>query len=166
MTDSPADRRFSRRTLVAGLGTGLVVLAAGPALAHRYRHGTLSVEHPTVTPTRGAATVNAGFMMLVNRGRSGDRLVSASSPNAARIELHTHERVDGMMRMRPVAGGIALPAGRTVTLAPGGLHLMIFEPTAPLQAGGRFPLTLVFERAGPLAIEAEIVAPAPGGHRH
>ena len=76
-----------------------------------------------------------------------DRLVGTETPAAARAELHTMTMDGTVVRMRPVEGGIALPAGQPVALAPGGLHIMLMDLKAPLQAGQSFPLTLRFEHA-------------------
>jgi hypothetical protein len=68
--------------------------------------------------------VTAGYFSI-RSDRSSERVISASSPSANTVELHTHTMVDGVMKMREV-DGIDLPQGETVTLEPGGLHLMMF----------------------------------------
>src|SRR5690606_35945517 len=105
-------------------------------------------EHPWTRATPGAATVGAGFLTLVNRGGEDDRLTGARTPIAERVEIHTHRVEDGVMRMRPVEGGVALPAGGTVTFEPGGLHLMMIGLDRKLVAGESVPLTLDFAEAG------------------
>ena len=100
---------------------------------------------------------------------AADRLVSASSPAARTTELHTHIREGDVMRMRGVPG-IEVPAGQAVTLQPGGLHLMLIGLTQPLNRGETVPVTLVFERAGPVQVALQVQSagarePA-GAHRH
>jgi copper(I)-binding protein len=146
------------------LGGALATIAA-PALAHDYTLGDLRIGHPW-TRAAGANANGAGFMSIRNTGREGDRLVSAGTPIARVVELHTHIREGEVMRMRPVAD-IPLPAGQTVRLRPGGLHVMLIGLNEPLQRGAEVPLTLRFERAGEvqvmLAVEA---AGASGSHHH
>ena len=150
---------LSRRILI----TAALAAAATPALAHDYTQGDLRIGHPW-SRAAGANTNGAGFMTIRNTGAQPDRLLSASTPIARVVELHTHIREGDVMRMRPVAD-IPLPAGETVRLRPGGLHVMLIGLNEPLRQGAEVPLTLRFERAGEvrvmLAIEA---AGARGGH--
>jgi len=155
-------RSFSRRLFAAGA----LVLIASPAIAHDFAAGGLTIDHPIVTPTIGVTPVNAGYMTIINRGRTSDRLIAAESPSARAVEIHTHERVDGMVRMRQVAGGVAIPAGGRVTFAPGGLHLMVYDPVKPIADGDLFEIFLTFERAGRVRIVAMAERPAAGGHSH
>ena len=150
-----------RRTLLAAVAA----LPALPAAAHDYAAGDLRIGHPW-TRAAGANGNGAGFMSLRNAGAQPDRLLSAASPIARVAELHTHIRDGDVMRMRPVTD-IPLPAGETVRLRPGGLHVMLIGLNEPLRQGAEVPLTLRFERAGEvrvmLAVEA---AGARGGHHH
>jgi hypothetical protein len=104
-------------------------------------------------------------MTLRNTGREADRLVSASSPIARTVELHTHIRDGEVMRMRQVAD-IAIPAGETVRLRPGGLHVMLIGLTEPLRQGAEVPVTLRFARAGEVTVQLEIQAAGARGHSH
>jgi copper(I)-binding protein len=107
-------------------------------------------------------------MTLRNRGAAPDRLIAAASPVARVVELHTHIREGEVMRMRPVPD-IPVPAGQTVELRPGGLHVMLIGLTAPLVEGARVPLTLRFERAGEVAVDLAVEAAGARGaghHRH
>lgn len=151
----------TRRALIAAAFSA----AALPAAAHDYTHGELRIGHPW-TRAAGANANGAGFMTIRNAGTQPDRLLSASTPVARVVELHTHIREGEVMRMRPVTD-IPLPAGETVRLRPGGLHVMLIGLNEPLRQGAEVPLTLRFERAGEvrvmLAVEA---AGARGGHHH
>ncbi|WP_237212848.1 copper chaperone PCu(A)C [Falsiroseomonas oryziterrae] len=122
------------------------------------------------TRAAGAGATGVGYMTLRNTGTSPDRLVSARTPAARSVELHTHVREGDVMRMRPVSA-IDLPAGQEVRLQPGGLHLMLIGLTAPLRQGDRVAVTLVFERAGETEVQLAVEAagartPQSGGHRH
>lgn len=102
----------------------------------------------------GAVKNGAAFMTLKSHGEA-DRLVSASAPVSAVVELHTHINDNGVMRMRQISG-IDLPAGETVILKPGGLHVMLIGLKAPLMEGESFPLTLTFEKTGSFTVQVPI----------
>jgi copper(I)-binding protein len=105
-----------------------------------------------VRATPPGAGVTGGFLTVRNRGAKDDRLLSVSSPAVARIEIHEMRHEDGMMRMRPLRDGLAIPAGATVELTPGGYHLMLFGPTRSFVEGEAVPATARFEKAGKVDI--------------
>jgi copper(I)-binding protein len=141
-------------------------IAALPAAAHDYTAGDLAIGHPW-TRAAGANGNGAAFMQLRNTGAQADRLVSASTPMARVVELHTMLRDGDVMRMRPVQD-IPVPAGGAVALAPGGFHIMLIGLTGPLAQGSRVPLTLRFERAGEVQVELSVEAAGArgSGHQH
>ncbi|GHD75874.1 copper chaperone PCu(A)C [Vogesella fluminis] len=145
----------------------LAGLLSLPVLAHDYSVGPLNVGHPYSRAMPASSPTAAVFMTISNSG-GADRLLAASTPQAARAELHQHINDNGVMRMREVAGGIALPAGGTVTLAPGGLHVMLLQVPKQAVSGDRFPLQLQFEKAGKVTVEVKVesgMAPVhPAGH--
>lgn len=123
------------------------------------------VEAPWARPTAPGAKVGGAFLTIVG-GAQADRVVGASSPAAAVVELHTHIMEGGVARMRQVPA-IEVPAGGKVELKPGGLHIMLINLKAPLKAGDILPLTLRFERAGEISVAAPITAQAPTTeHQH
>lgn len=156
----------TRRTL---LGAALL-LAPASALAGTTEAGALRLENPW-TRAANAGGQGGGFLVIRNTGAAADRLLSAASPAAQRMELHTHVRDGDVMRMRPV-NDIPVPANGSATLQPGGLHLMLIGLTQPLVAGQSVPVTLRFERAGEVTIQLAVQAAGarqPGhghGHRH
>jgi hypothetical protein len=95
--------------------------------------------------------VGVGYLTIKNGGDTPDRLVSVSTTLADRAEIHQTQMVDGVMRMRPVAGGVPIPANGTVTLGPSGYHLMLMGLKTPLQKGETFEASLTFEHAGTIA---------------
>lgn len=152
---------LSRRLLLASPA----LLLAAPARAHHDTTvGAITIGHPW-SRAAGANTNGAAYMTLRNTGREADRLVSASTPIARTVELHTHVRDGDVMRMRPVRD-IAVPAGETVRLRPGGLHVMLIGLTEPLRQGATVPLTLRFESAGEATVQLEIQAAGARGHTH
>jgi copper(I)-binding protein len=125
--------------------------------------GQLEIKAPWARSTPGHAENGAAYLTIVSP--TADRLTAASSPVAKTVELHTMSMEGGVMKMRPLAA-IDIPAGRTVTLSPGGMHIMLLGLTRPLREGQSFPLTLSFDNAGPrqvtVAIE-KVGAKGPGG---
>jgi hypothetical protein len=81
--------------------------------------------------------------------------VGASSPAAAKVELHVTMKQGEMMMMRE-AKGYDIPAGGSFELAPSGAHLMLVDLKAPLKQGAKVPLTLRFEKAGEVKVELEV----------
>ncbi len=158
-----------RRLLFTTVGAALFATAGGtlftsrPAFAHDFRVGELAVDHPYALPTpTGAKTGAVYFRGIRNRGRKADRLIAASTDRAAAIEIHQTVTDNGVARMREVPG-IALPAGRTTQLRHGQqYHLMLIDLKTPLVVGQRFDLTLRFEQAGEVTVQAWVQQPRGG----
>src|ERR1700722_14723175 len=105
------------------------------------------VDHAWARATPGAARTGAVYFRI--ESPTDDRLIGLASPVAAKAELHTHLEENGVMQMREVEGGLAVPAGQDVELKPGGLlHVMLIDLNQKLKVGDSFPLTLTFEKAG------------------
>ncbi|MBD1206221.1 MAG: copper chaperone PCu(A)C [Rhodobacteraceae bacterium] len=99
----------------------------------------------------------AVFFMMHNNSATDDRLLSASADVAERVELHTHkEDANGVMQMLHVEEGFPLTAGEMHELARGGDHVMLLGLTRELKDGDTFPLTLTFEQAGEITVEAVV----------
>jgi periplasmic copper chaperone A len=143
--------------LVWGVGSG--------ALAHEFRLGQLEVDHPWALPLPPVARNGAAYMVIINHGQEPDRLLRAASSVAERAEIHEHREVDGVMMMREVAA-LDLPPGDRVELVPGGFHVMLLGLRSPLREGGRFALSLEFERAGTVEVEVHVETPPQGAHGH
>lgn len=148
--------------------SAIALLAASPLAAGDGIH----VADPYARSSGPSAMSGAVFFEIVNRSLTQpDRLVSASSEVAQRVELHTHlQDADGVMRMIEVDEGFAVAPGETRALTRGGDHVMLMGLTRPLNDGDTFPLTLVFEREGEVTIEVPVDlgrVPAMGhGHSH
>lgn len=115
---------------------------AGAALA---QPAQLEVNDAWARATAGKAETGAAYVTI--QSPTADRLVSVSTPAAKKAELHTMSMQGMVMKMRPLPG-LDIPAGKPVTLKPGGEHIMLMELNQPLRAGQTFPLTLDFEKAG------------------
>lgn len=111
-----------------------------------------------LTPKSGAA-----FFGLENKGVTDDRLIGASSPIARKVELHTHVMIDGVARMMPIEGGIAVPQGAMHMLARGGDHVMFMGLTQKPEQGDLVEVTLTFETSGDFAIQIPVDNRRKGG---
>jgi copper(I)-binding protein len=159
------------RLLIAALLSivcaSIVHLSAQRAEAHEYEAGAVTIEHPTITPPPAGRNATAGYMTLLNRGAEPDRLISATSPLAERIEIHeTRADAAGAVTMRALSGGVAIPAHGRAVLSPGGVHLMITGLREGLRQGDALPLTLGFERAGSIEILAAVERPHAAHGQH
>lgn len=126
--------------------------------------------HDVMAPASPLAGGNgAVYFMVMNNTAQADRLVAVESDVAAAAELHESVEENNVIRMEPRPDGFDLPAGGSVTLAPGGKHVMLVNLKAPLVEGESFTLTLRFQHAPAISVTVPIVAPgsAPGGeHQH
>lgn len=140
-----------------------LAMAASPlaAAAHDYKVGSIEIGHPWSRATPPGAATGAGYLQLTNEGAAADRLVSAASPAAAEVQIHEMRVNDGIMTMRQLPDGLAVPPGETVTLEPSSYHLMLMGLVAPLKAGERVPVTLRFERAG--SVDVSLLVDQIGG---
>ena len=107
----------------------------------------VAIERPWARATAPGAKVAGGYMVLRNSGAAADRLVSASSPASAKVELHLHINDNGVMKMREVPG-YDVPAKGAFELKPGGAHLMFTDIKRPFKEGEKVPVKLKFEKAG------------------
>lgn len=132
------------------------------ALARQYTLGPLAIGHPYARATVQGQPVGGGYLKLVNQGKTDDRLIGVTAEVSQSVELHSMSMDGSVARMRQV-DAIDVPAGQTVELKPGGLHLMFLGLKAPLKAGTRFPATLKFEKAGEVEVDLvvqDVLAPA------
>ncbi|MEO0328182.1 MAG: copper chaperone PCu(A)C [Pseudomonadota bacterium] len=151
---------FSRICLLAFS----VLFAATLAHAHKFKVGSLHITQPEMTAPLPGAKVTAGYLVIVNKGQEADRLVAVKADFAGKSEIHTMEMNDGVMKMRPVDGGLEIPAGASVVLEKGGLHLMFMKLQNDIDAGQLKPVTLVFEKAGEISIEMNVTKPGKKDH--
>ena len=148
---------FFRHPLLAGAAALAILLTAATAFAQN-----TMVSDPWARASPGAVKNGAAFMTIMSHGEA-DRLVSASAPVSEAVELHAHINDNGVMRMRKIPA-IDVPAGETVTLKPGGLHVMFIGLKAPLTQGESFPLALNFEKAGTITVQVPIKKVGDMGH--
>jgi copper(I)-binding protein len=147
------------------ISAAALLLVALPLAA---RAQTVTVQQPWARATAPHAQTGAAYATLI--ADIPDRLTGASSPVAATVQVHETIQDNGVMRMRPVAGGLALDPGKPAALAPGGYHLMMMGLKQQLKPGESFPLTLSFAHEPPVTVSVPVGpagASAPsGGHMH
>lgn len=114
------------------------------------------VNDPYVREPVPGRSMSAAFMTLINTSDELQRLVSVSAPWASSIEIHTHLHEDGVMKMRQIES-LEVPAGESVTLEPGGLHLMLFGLKTPLKS--ELPMTFCFDNSECVAHTARLFSP-------
>lgn len=137
------------RTLLVPLVAALVLAGCKPA-----------APRLTVTDLRAVATGDmAAVYMTIGNSGGADRLMGADAGEAGMAGLHTTETVGDVVKMRPATGGLAIPAGEGLILAPQGAHIMIMGGKTKLVPGERFALRLTFERHRPLALSVPIETP-------
>lgn len=163
-------RSLSIRLAVLAVAVAAVLHGRETAAAD-FSLGSIQIGNPWTRATPKGADIAGAYMTLSNKGTAPDRLIGGSSPVAGRFELHLMTVEDGVMKMRPVDGGLEVKPGATVELKPGSFHIMLMGLKQPLEKGQKVKGTLVFEKAGTVEIEYAVEAlgassPAPGGHGH
>jgi copper(I)-binding protein len=144
----------------------LLYFLAAPAFAGEVRAGDLVISQAWSRATPGGAKIAGGYLTIENKGSGPDRLVGGSADIADKIQIHEMAMNNGVMTMRPLDKGLTIEPGKTVKLAPGGYHLMLFDLKSPLKQGDQLPVTLEFEKAGKVKLLLDVQglgAQAPAG---
>ena len=137
-----------------------------PAQAGDAKAGDLVITQAWSRATPNGAKIAGGYLTIENKGAAPDRLVGGSGEIFGKVEIHEMAMDNGVMKMRPIDKGLTIEPGKTVKLAPGGYHLMMFDLKAPLKQGDKVPVTLQFEKAGKVSVTLDVQgvgAQAPGG---
>ncbi len=146
-------KRFSSALAMLTL-IGLPVLASG----HGYRLGDIRIVHPWAMPTAPSITDGAngaGYLVLKNNGRNPDKLLSASTEVAGKVELHARDKAGDTRTLRQT-NAIEIAAGGEVRLEPGGSYLILVDLKKPLEEGQHFPIVLQFEHAGKITVDTVV----------
>jgi copper(I)-binding protein len=142
------------------------VIAGSSARAEEVKAGDLVISQAWSRATPNGAKIGTGYFTIENKWTTADKLVGVSGEVSDKIEVHEMSMNNGVMKMRPVDGGLTIEPGKTVKLAPSGYHLMIMDLKSPLKQGGKVPVTLEFEKAGKVAVTLDVQgigAQGPGG---
>jgi periplasmic copper chaperone A len=116
----------------------------------------LEIGHPWTRATPPSAKVAGGFLTITNKGRSEDRLVSATFVGSATTEVHEMAHKDGVMTMRELPNGIVIKPGEKIELRPGSFHLMFMNLKDGLKQDDKLKGELVFEKAGRVEVEFKV----------
>lgn len=135
--------------------------------AHSHDHhaaaieaGDLVISGTFTRATNPGAPVAGGYFDVTNNGETDDRLIAVEADISEHVEIHEMTHVDDVMRMQELPDGLPVPAGETVTLGPGGYHLMFMNLNTALVEGEAIDVILVFENSG--RIEARLPVLAAG----
>lgn len=137
---------------------GMTATAAAQGAGPLAKIGEIEISAGFTKAMLPGQPVGGGFLTIHNGGKSDDRLVSATSSTAGHVALHEMQMQGTVMQMRELKDGIPVPAGATVELAPGGLHMMFEQVKEPFKEGGKVPVTLIFEKAGKVDIELPTIS--------
>lgn len=150
---------------VALFALALTPFLAAQAAAADYKVGSLDITQPWARATPKGASTGAAYLTVTNSGSNAERLSCASSAAAGKCQIHEMAMDNGVMKMRPVEGGLEIKPGQTVTLKPGGYHIMLEGLKAPLKAGDKLEATLTANDGASVKVDfpvAAIGAPGPG----
>jgi periplasmic copper chaperone A len=151
--DKPALVSIARAIACAAMSAYFIVV---PARAEEVKAGDLVITQAWSRATPGGAKIGSGYLTIENKGSAPDRLVGGSADVADRVQVHEMTMNDGVMTMRPLDNGLVIEPGKTVKLAPGGYHLMMFDLKSPLKQGDKVPVTLEFEKAGKVKLSFDV----------
>jgi copper(I)-binding protein len=155
------------RGFVATCALAVAQLLPISALAADYSVGSMHIDSPWTRATPKGASSGAGYLTVTNNGTTPDRLSCASSEAAGACQIHSMTMENGVMKMRPVEGGLEIKPGESVTLKPGGNHVMFVDLKYPFEPGKAVETTLQFEKAGTIKVEFSVLAlgaAAPGAN--
>ena len=136
-------------------GMGTMNMAAGSEVV---KAGDLEISGGFAKAMLPGQPVGSGFFTVRNTGSADDRLVSVTSPTSGEVQIHEMAMQGNVMKMRQLKDGIAIPAGQTVELAPGNLHLMFQKVKTPFKQGDKVPVTLTFEKAGKIDLVLNVLS--------
>jgi len=143
------------------LTVGAILSLAAQALAS----DVIVVKPYARASATSAAKAGAVYMTIMNHGPGADRLIAVAADVSKTAHLHESVDEDGVASMRAV-DALDIGPHSELQLAPGGLHVMLFDLKQPLKQGAHFNLTLTFEKAGPVVVEVPVGGVAEGAETH
>ena len=149
---------FMLQSLRAAFAGAVLLSFPAFAAAADVTAGDLTIRDAWTRATAPSAKVGGGYLTIINKGQDADRLVDVESTVSERGEIHEMVVKDGVMSMSKMADGLPVPAGETVTLEPGGLHVMFIDLKTPLKEGETVTARLTFEKAGSVDVTFDIRA--------
>jgi periplasmic copper chaperone A len=154
-------RLFINLPALAALVATLSFLTLGSSIAYGQEtelkgHNGLHVAHGWARASLGQNPNSSAYVTVHNLGDATDRLMSLSCAGAKRCSLHNHVTEDGIMKMRAVET-LKVGAGKHIAFKPGGYHIMLFDVSAPLQAGTTTTIVFSFEKAGDISVDVDVL---------
>lgn len=146
----------SMRSAVFKVAIAVGLMSAFGAIAHSDEGKDVTLSKAWARATPGGSTMSAAFLEISSK--AGDKLIAVASPIAGRVEVHTNLKEGDVMKMRRVEA-LDIEPGTPRVLKPMGDHIMIMDLKEPLKEGGTLKLTLTFEKAGSIDVNAPILAP-------
>lgn len=140
--------------------TAAMVLSAALVFAA----DSITINQPWARATPGGAQTGAVYMKLVNVGDTEDRLTGGSTSVASEVQIHEMAVENGVMKMRELPNGLAIPAKGSVSLKPGSYHVMLIGLKQPLKQGEHIALTLNFEKAGKIDVDVPVLSMGATDH--
>ena len=134
-----------------------------PAQSQELKAGDLVISQPWSRAAPKGAEMANSYLTIENKGTAADRLVGASADVAEKLEIQQIGMVGGGLTVHPVEGGLAIPPGDKVVLAPGGYFLALLNLKNPLKKGTKVSMTLQFEKAGKIDVAFDVLSPAAKG---
>lgn len=144
--------KLIKEILFASSLTLASLLDVAASHAHEIKIGKLVIHHPWMRQSPDRVDAMSGFMKITNNGKEDDRLLRATIGITKSVQI-------GDMRMEEIPEGIVIPAGRSVELKPGSLQVMFIDIKARPDEGEEIDGTLVFEKAGTVKVDYEVMAP-------
>lgn len=135
-------------------------------ISFSYAESGIELKDAWVRGTPPGSTITALYLNIENKGSENDVLLSASSDVSKVVELHTTSVDDKGVAKMEMLESISIPAGGTVKLEPGGMHIMLIDLQKPLETGENVEVELVFEKAGPIKAQAKVKGPGEAVHGH
>lgn len=124
----------------------------GCAAGQTFAAGDVTITGAFTRAMLPQAKTGGGYMLIINSGAEADRLLAATSEAAKVVQLHLMQLEGEVMKMKHAETGVEIPAGGTVSLAPGGMHVMLLGVGVPFKEGECLELTLEFEKAGKVPV--------------
>lgn len=146
----------SLSTWIAALPVPLIVLGGlvmAPDISAE--SGSVEVTDAWIRLAPPGVKVHAGYLTVSNAGAEERFLVAVESPAFSKAEMHISREKNGVATMEHLAQ-VTIPSGKSVTFAPGGLHVMLTGPKGNPAEGAAVPLTLVFRNGDRIVTRAVI----------
>jgi copper(I)-binding protein len=138
-------------------------LNSSAAQSQEVKLGDLVITQPWSRAAPRGAELASSYLTIENKGTTADRLVGGSTEVAEKLEIQQISKAGGATSAQPVDGGLGIPPGEKVVLAPGGYRLALLKPKSPLKKGTKVSTTLEFEKAGKVTVSFDVLSTAAKG---